>query len=320
MAVPTITSVTPSTVWTGGQLVVVRGTGFRLPPEPPVSTAGPLPDPLPTVGVLVGGVAAAAVQVLSETMLSCKLPAADPTPAPVPLVVRNLDDTGQPIAGESATMAEAVTYARPDLSVEEDGGRVERALIRLLKRQVLANVVNLGTGPDFGEAPFTVTEVAAPPGLLLTGPRVREDRPHWNRQRGAVTSPSVTGAGVDIRRRPDVVSLEYTIGGYARSGAQATSLLFIARKVLGENAFLEVQRAPDDPAKGTIKYQMIVPLEAEIRDTSTPNKDGMHSFDGLVVAIHGVALEDITCFQSQAIERVGIGTQKGELLGTLAKG
>jgi len=44
-------------------------------------------------------------------------------------------------------------------------------------RQVLANVVKLGTGPDFGEAPFTVTEVASPPGLVLTGPRVREDRP-----------------------------------------------------------------------------------------------------------------------------------------------
>jgi hypothetical protein len=45
MAVPTITSVTPSTIWTGGQLVVVRGTDFRLPPEPAVSTRGPLPDP-----------------------------------------------------------------------------------------------------------------------------------------------------------------------------------------------------------------------------------------------------------------------------------
>ncbi len=63
---------------------------------------------------------------------------------------------------------------------------------------------------------------------------------------------------------------------------------------------------------------MIVPLEAEIRDTSTPNKDGMHSLDGLVVVIHGVALEDITCFPGQAIERVGVGTQESEVLDALA--
>jgi hypothetical protein len=109
MAVPTITSVTPSTVWTGGQLVVVTGTNLRLPPDPPVSATGPLPDPLPTVGVLVGSVEAKAVDVLSATMLSCNVPAADPSPAPVAMVVRNLDDAGVPIPGESATLAAAVT-------------------------------------------------------------------------------------------------------------------------------------------------------------------------------------------------------------------
>ena len=73
MAVPTITSITPPTVWTGGQLVIVRGTNFRLPP-PAASSNGPLPDPIPTVSVTVDALAATQVEVLSSTMLSCHLP------------------------------------------------------------------------------------------------------------------------------------------------------------------------------------------------------------------------------------------------------
>ncbi len=250
-------------------------------------------------------------------MLSCHLPPSDP--GSVSMVVANLDDAGVPIPGETATKLNAVTYARPDLSAEDDGSRVERALQRLLKRQVLDNVLKLGISPDFGDAPFVVTEQASYPGLVLTGPRCREDRPHWCTQR-RIAVPSSLGAGlVDIKARPVTFELEYTISGFTKNGAQATSLMFLTRRVLEKAGYLEVQRDKDDAGKGTIRYQMIVPAEAEFRDTSSPNKDGMHSFDGLTVVIHGVNLEDIAGFPGQSLEKVGIGAQEEFALLAIAK-
>lgn len=323
MAIPTISSVSPSTIWTGGQLVIVTGTNFRLPPEPGASPSGPLPAPTPTVSVAVGGVAATLVEVLSATKLACKLPAADPSPLVAgsavgsDLVVRNLDDDGDPITGESATSTRAIVYARPDLSVEDDGGRIERALLHLLRRQIIDNVVKIGSGVDYGDA--TVTELSDPPGLLLIGPRVRPEGQHWHPQRGAVSSPSIAGTGVDIRRPPETVALEYTISAYTESGAQNTSLMFLVRKVIKENATLEVARDPSDATKGTISYQVIVPMEAEGRDNSVPNKDGVHSSDCVTLVIHGVSLEDIASFPGQAIEQVAVGTQESEVVDMAAR-
>lgn len=324
MAVPTITSVTPSTVWTGGQLVIVRGTNFRLP-SPPAPSNGPLPAPIPTMAVVVDGQPATQVEVLSSSTLSCHLPEHDPSRADdgtvlmSSLAVTNLDDAGVPIAGESATSPAAVTYARPDLSVEADGGRVERAFIRLLKRKIVANVVKLVVSPDYGDAPFLVTRFANPPGLAITGPRLREDAPYFN-TRTPIQVPSQLGAGLtDIKAAPLTVSLEYSIAGYTNSGAQNTSLMLLTRMVLEQTGYLEVQRDAADASKGVIRYQVIIPTDSEMRDTSTPNQDGNHSFDGLTVVIHGVGLEDLAGFPGQSLERVGIGTQEEFNLDVVAK-
>jgi hypothetical protein len=324
MAAPTITSITPSTVWTGGQLVIVRGTNFRLP-SPPSPTNGPLPDPIPTVAVTVEARAATQVEVLSSTVLSCHLPEHDPsrlddgTVVPAALTVTNLDDAGAPIAGESRTSPAAVTYARPDLAIENDGGRVERAFLRMLKRRIVDNVVKLAISPDFGDAPFAVTRLANPPGLVVTGPRCREDRPHFNTHT-PIAVPSQLGGGlVDIKAPPMAVALEYSIAGYTNSGAQNTSLMLLTRKVLDLFTYLEVQRDANDASKGTIRYQVIVPADSEARDTSTPNQDGNHSFDGLTVVIHGVGLEDLAGFPGQSLDRVGVGTQEEFDLDVVAK-
>jgi hypothetical protein len=319
MAAPTIASVTPSTVWTGGHLVVVRGTNFRLPPTPPASN-GPLPDPLPTVRVTVDGVPATNIGVLSSTMLFCRLPeheasrTVDKTGAVsvarFPLVVTNLDDSGVAIPGESVTKASAVVYARPDLSVEDDGGRVERAFLRLLKRQIVENVVKLGISPDFGDAPFLVTSTADPPGLVVTGPRCREDVPHWIRRAPIVVPSQLGGDMVDIKAPSATVMLEYTVSGYAKGGQQNTALMLLTKNVLQKLGFIEVDRDPADPTKGKIQYQVVMPPESEARDTSSPNESGTHSFDGILVQIRGVSLQDIASFPGQSIERVGIGTQE----------
>lgn len=322
MAAPTITSVSPSTVWTAGQLVVIRGTNFRLPPDPPASN-GPLPDPLPTVAVSVDGVPATRVEVLGDTVISCFAPEHEPTIAPNPtsvtVTVSNLDNAGVPIAGETVSLPQAIAYSRPNLTAVEDGGRVERAFLEMLKRQVLDNVVKLGVSPDFGDAPFAVTELADPPGLVVTGPRCREDLPHWSTN-SSITTDSVVGAGlVDQKSSPVTLQLEYTIAGYTKGGRQNTSLMMLVRKVVGRKGYLEVARDPNDVTKGTNRYQIIIPLEGEFRDTSTPNDAGRHSFDGITVVIHGVPIEDVASFPGESLERVGIGKQEQEVLQMVPK-
>jgi hypothetical protein len=68
MATPTLTSISPATGSTGGRtLVELRGSGFRLPPEP--SATGPAPVPGPTVAVEVAGRPATDVRVLAAWQL-----------------------------------------------------------------------------------------------------------------------------------------------------------------------------------------------------------------------------------------------------------
>ena len=73
---------------------------------------------------------------------------------------------------------------------------------------------------------------------------------------------------------------------------------------------MEVQRDKDDPRKGTIRYQMIVPVESEFRDASMPGDSGWHNFDGLTVVVHGVGIGDIAGFPGESFERVGGGNQE----------
>src|SRR5687767_11909854 len=100
MAVPTITAVSPSVIYTGGQMIAVTGTNFRTA-YPPPDVDGPLPVPPPTVQVLIGTSAARKVVVSSTTTLTCITPPVEP--GAVTVTVKNLDAAGNPIAGETVS-------------------------------------------------------------------------------------------------------------------------------------------------------------------------------------------------------------------------
>src|SRR5262249_54588382 len=129
MAVPSITSVTPSSGPTGGSLLVeIAGAGFR-PPDPPPAT-GPVPASILTVRVVVGAQPARAVRVIAADRLSCVLPAADA--GPVDVTVQNLDAAGAPIPGEETTLVGGFTFILERLTPESDLARLVRTLIREL--------------------------------------------------------------------------------------------------------------------------------------------------------------------------------------------
>lgn len=313
MAVPTITSVSPSTVWTGGQMVLIVGTNFKVPTIP-VPQNRPLPAPTPTVQVLCDGVACTDVGVHSATKVSCRLPAHDPGAA-VAITVKNLDASCVPIAGETATKAAAVTYARPDLSAEDDGGVVDRTVIKLLRRLVLDNVIKQ-VHPDFGVYPFEVTFLGETPALVLGGPNITPDAPYYTTEMKVEVASDVTGL-LDLKRPPSVHRFDYTITGYTKNESQNVSLMTLTKKVLERQKFLVVPRDKADATKGTISYPLQVPIDAQFRDTSTPNKDGLRSFTGSFV-IRGVNLEDIASFPGESTMEKGLGLQTSEVVNGVA--
>jgi hypothetical protein len=77
MAVPTILSVDPPVGAADGfTLLFIAGTGFSVPPEPPL--LGPTTAPAPTMRVTVGGRSARDVRVYDSETLSCLTPEGDP--------------------------------------------------------------------------------------------------------------------------------------------------------------------------------------------------------------------------------------------------
>lgn len=156
MATPVITSIAPARGPSSGQtLVTITGTGMRLPPPPPGT--GPTSGRVaPTALVRIDGVPASRVTVRVDpdnppegTIAMCLTPPG--TPGAADLVLANLDDAGQPIAGELVLVPGGFVYERADLAAESDLARLVRTLLRALKAQVLENV-SLTVHIDFDDA------------------------------------------------------------------------------------------------------------------------------------------------------------------------
>lgn len=119
MTIPTISSVSPATgPCAGGNLITLTGTNFKTPT---VAYAIPMEDATPTVGVTIGGRSAPLVEVLSATEARVRVPRiwhTDPRTdafTASDIVLSNLDDDGDAIAGETVTLSGGYTYARWDL-------------------------------------------------------------------------------------------------------------------------------------------------------------------------------------------------------------
>ncbi len=212
MPVPTVTSISPPSGHTGGRtLCTVTGTGFKVHPPPPAT--GPTPAPVPSVQVTIGGEVCPAVWVLSATMLRCLTPIHDPSGIPATetadaivasdLVVENLDAAGDPVPGESATLAECYSFHRPvfDASVTTATERAIKALITELARQVHPNVQfqpHTDYDDDTGDG-LNVCQFASLPGIGLVGLRMVTPQDVADREQMVVELPDGSAA---VRRQP----------------------------------------------------------------------------------------------------------------------
>lgn len=312
MSVPTLTAISPIKGWSAGRdYVSLTGTNFRLPPAPPSTgkTSGKVPQ---TILVTFGGKVGTKFKVYSTTSASCLTPIHDA--GTVDVVLTNLDDNGVPIPGETATLTAAYTFARPDLAVESDFLRVSRALIREIKRQVLSNVsftvhTDYSTTPN----PTRITEVAALPALVLTGPEVSENRFFSKSYEDVVQN----GAVYDIRRIPYTVDLEYNITGLSSLTQQLENLQAVTMQFFHRNKYLIMDRDASDSTKGTVSYELDFLPGTEPKVIVAPNESNLRSFHGRI-AIKGIDLEDIVGFgtdmvidETKEISTITTDTQSG---------
>lgn len=293
MALPTISSISPSTLWTAGQLITINGTNFKTWTVPSTST-GPLPDPTPTVQVTVGGIACTKVSVKSATLLTCFAPAHDVGAGAV--IVTNLDSSAVAIPGESST-AGSVTYKRPDLTQATDLERTHNQVIATLRQQIIDNVVQF-VSEDYAETPFEFTMVGKLPALLLLGPSLVESERSYRQN-------ADTEVGTfDGYEAPDVVDLEYELTVVTANTRQLVTLEAVVKRFFKKTQGVTVARDTSDLSKGYITYVMEKRLGDRMRVTTTANKQNVNSFD-VSFRVLGVLSEGLTEFPGENL------TQKG---------
>lgn len=288
MPTPTMTSLSPNAGPTGGQtLVEVTGTNFRLPTPPPA--LGPTPPLRPSVAVLVGGRPAKDVRVRAADKLSFLTPVGEAGATDV--VVRNIDDAGVPIPGEESSLPGGFLFRLPPLSAESDLARLVRTLLRELKRQVLPNV-SLTVQTDFdahtGDE-LHIAELASLPALVLVGPELTEDRFYSLNELPELAG----GPGGALRRRtPYTVDLRFSLVGASDHTVELLNLMAATQLFFHRNKFLEMDRDPNSPGGGSVRYEMDLATDGDLRVTSQPNESNVRSFSGTFV-IRGFDLEDL---------------------------
>ena len=313
MTVPTIESISPSDGLAEGRtLVEITGTGFALPPAPPL--AGPTDGNLPeTVEVIFGDRRASDVRVRDDparppdgTVLVCLSPpfGGDPKDlspvAPVDVTLRNLDPvTGEPVPGEEATLVGGYGYRRPSIVEESDLARLVRTVLRDLKRQVMENV-SLTVSTDYDDDTsdgLNIAMVSKLPALVLVGPELAESRPY------STNVPAEEAAGEDIFNRrlpPRTVDLEFTLVGVSDHTMQLLNLMSACSRFFARNTRIEMPRDQADPSKGSVRWDM--DLVEPFKVTGRPSESNVRSFSG-TFAIRGFDVDE------------GIVYEKGHIVG-----
>jgi hypothetical protein len=286
MAVPTISGVTPALGHTGGgTLVRIDGTGFKLP-EAPAST-GVVPEPPASVRVFLGGTEARLVRVASATRLYVTTERRDP--GLVALEVRNVGPHGETIGAETATLADAFTYARPDFTAGMTGlDLVVRALQRELVRQVFPVVV-VTAHVDWTDDPGSILRKVASakvPSVFVAGPTIRENRFYRTSARRTEALEGVDGVVVE-HRSARTVDLVFTIGAMADKHRTLLGLTNALEAFLTQNQKLVVPITEGGSDADAVEFE--INREGDLSVVSEPDESNLRNVTG-TIAIVGVDL------------------------------
>lgn len=289
---------TPWTVDPGTDVFAAVAHGLaNATPVRLVPTSGALPSPLdPDRAYYVVAASANAFQ-LSETVAG---PAVDVAAAgsgsarsvgAAPVTVENVTDLGVLIPGETATLAAAFTYRRPDFGQEGELARVVRAMLRSLRRQVLPNV-HFATHTDYDAVTGDLLNLAAVqelPAIVLANLEVSDDADA--RVDARREFPADAGRFV-IRAPPTTVTIKYDLIGVSDDPVEVLNLLEAVRRYFRKNAYLRVDRSGTDPAQGSVQYDLEFYGTVPAAVTHQGDNTNVESFAG-EVRVRGVLLEDM---------------------------
>jgi hypothetical protein len=308
VAVPTITSISPSVGHTGGlNAVEIIGTGFQTWTIPP-SPGHRLPPPWPTVEVLFNGVPGTEVAVVSPTRLYVRVPTsplvvASPSfsEGAVAVTVRNLSRDGAPIAGETTTVPDLYSYARAQLSIETDFARLCRQVLLLFKQNVIDNV-SATTHSDFDldvSDMLNVVDVAKVPAIVIFGPTLIDNR--FYSVNGRQNYPVSETEG-DRYSPPDTDDLLFTLVAITDLKNESLSLMSQIKQLFKRHRWLQFARDPNNPAAGFVKYDMQLDASGLAPLAPADGKSNLHSFSASFV-VRGFNHEDLAGFENS--DRVG---------------
>lgn len=259
MAVPTISTITPSVgPGGGGNVIKVTGTNFRQYTPPAYGPSDGVAHCY--VRVTVGG-EVAVVHTYSATELGVVVPPyggdidVEIFP-PVDLVLANLDDDGDPISGETATALEAYTYQReplrqPTMVIEPAFTRLARGLLKMIKRDLLLQSA-ISTAIEYSEDGL-VTATAGVPSIALTGPGVAPDAYGWESEAIEVTQED---GSVLTYATPVMHTLEFGLLGFSDSKQEQLTLMTGLRKVFWRHPYLVL--SGDLPSNSLVKMPLVV--------------------------------------------------------------
>lgn len=243
MAVPVITSVSPAGGSSkGGEPVKISGAGFAE-----------------NITVLFGDAPAEIIVVREEggvTVADVRTPGR--TPSVVAVTVINLDSDGVPVPGEQATLPDAFEFRRSELVQESDLTRLVRTLLRIIRAQLMDNT-SISVSVDYEETTVDGLEVATVstlPSLVLTGPNVAENRFYSSNE--SEETVVFTDFGPDVVRYapPVTVDLNFTFTVTTDRTIELLNLIAALATFFSRNRWLEMDRDPDDPDLGTVKWEM----------------------------------------------------------------
>ncbi len=198
-------------------------------------------------------------------VIDIRTPAAPP--GPTALTITNLLADGTP--GESASAP--FRFLRAPIGRESDLTRLVRALLRLLKDQVLANT-STPVSLDYRETTTAAIPIAKVPSLTVLGPDVRENRLYASSElvERAVTTPD--GIEIETLRPPTAVDLRFVLEAVTNSTAEHLELFTALVSFFHRNPYLLIGRDAAAPDGETVRF--VLAADGEARAAVVQGEDG----------------------------------------------
>jgi len=241
MTIPTLTNLAPTSgPSSGGDLVRLSGSEFAE-----------------HVSVHFGEVPGRVLSVLTDSgAVNVRTPAH--LPSTVDVILRNLDSAGVPVPGETATLPQAYRFLRPRLVKEADLTRVVRTLLRMFKKQLLENT-SISVSVDYDDTVvdgLNIVAMSKLPSLVLSGPRLAENRFFSSNTLREEIVSSATGPEIVRHKPPFTTDLAFTITVASDRTVELLNLMAAVASFLNRNRWLEIPRESEIAESETVRYEM----------------------------------------------------------------